>query len=241
MDCRRCGTPLQRPGDYCLVCHTANADRVVVAATRERATLSILDDDGTVLGEPSVTTSPETGEQASAELRNYVGRVADEIQRKRPEAVYVAGDRDVIRELTSRLHYDVYRIPGEDPVEEVRARRNGRPLEVVDRPAAEKIGGSHSTLIGGRDGQRVVREVAAHPHVKKVVPGPIESGGNAGTTSGVRAKATRADGNGNVRVLLRDGSSVQENRVITTAMNRESGERVRADLNEALAEAGLAG
>jgi hypothetical protein len=74
--------------------------------------------------------------------------------------------------------------------------------------------------------------------VKKVIPGPIESGG-ASSPTGVRAKATRADTNGNVRVLIRDGSSVQENRVVTTAGDRELGEHVREDLNEALAEADL--
>jgi hypothetical protein len=42
-----------------------------------------------------------------------------------------------------------------------------------------------------------------------------------------------------VRLLVRDGSSVQENRVVTTAAERELGERVRADLNSALVEAEL--
>jgi len=100
------------------------------------------------------------------------------------------------------------------------------------------LSGSHSTLIGGRSGQRVIQTVAGHPHVKKVIPGPIDAGG-ASSPTGVRAKATRADANGNVRVLIRDGSSVQENRVVTTAGDRELGEHVRADLNEALREAEL--
>ncbi|HET7322793.1 MAG TPA: DUF2103 domain-containing protein, partial [Halococcus sp.] len=77
--------------------------------------------------------------------------------------------------------------------------------------------------------------VADHPHVKKVIPGPIESGGR-GSRTGVRAKATRADANGNIRVLVRDGSSVQEVRVVTTAADRSQGERVREDLNRALTE-----
>jgi hypothetical protein len=51
---------------------------------------------------------------------------------------------------------------------------------------------------------------------------------------------TRADEHGNVRLLLRDGSSVQENRVVTTAGDRDTGERVRDALNEALTEAELA-
>jgi hypothetical protein len=76
--------------------------------------------------------------------------------------------------------------------------------------------------------------------VKKIVPGPIDAGGS-GSRTGVRAKATRADENGNVRLLLRDGSSVQENRVVTTARDRELGEHVRDDINQALGEAGLGG
>jgi hypothetical protein len=74
--------------------------------------------------------------------------------------------------------------------------------------------------------------------VKKIIPGPIDASGT-GSQSGLRAKVTRADTNGNVRLLLRDGSSVQENRIVTTAMDRESGEFVGDDLNDALAEAEL--
>jgi hypothetical protein len=96
------------------------------------------------------------------------------------------------------------------------------------------IGGSHSTLVGGRSGKRVIRTVADHPHVKKVIPGPIDAGGSA--AGGVRAKVTRADENGNLRLLIRDGSSVQTNRVVTTAMDRNRGERVGDDLTDALTE-----
>ncbi|WP_327053145.1 DUF2103 domain-containing protein [Halomicrococcus gelatinilyticus] len=238
MNCRRCGTDLDRPGDYCLACDTANCDAVVVAFDEDRATLTILDEDE-VLGETTVTTIPESGDEVgTVQLRNFAGRVADEIRRKRPETVYAAGDRAALRETRAQLHHQFYRVGDEDPVEEVLARRNDRSLEVVDRDPMEKLGGSHSTLIGDRDGMAAIRTVAQHPHVKKVVPGPISAGGSS-SPSGVRAKATRADGNGNVRLLLRDGSSVQENRVVTTAMDRERGERVREDLNEALAEAGM--
>lgn len=240
MQCRRCGSALERPGDYCLVCHTPNAERVVIDASRTRATVTVLSGDDDIVAEVAHTTIPEDGELRQKELRNFAGRIADEVHRKRPEEVYVAGDRSVVQSVRSQLHEEVFRVEGEDPVAEVRSSEDSSPLEVVDRPALEKIGGAHSTLIGGRDGEAVVREVAAHPHVKKVVPGPIESGGG-GPDGGVQAKATRADGNGNVRVLLRDGSSVQENRIVTTATDRESGERIRADLNEALEAAELGG
>ena len=240
MECGQCATPLDRPGDYCLVCRTANADAVVLDLARDRATITAIDD-GTVVGERTVTTTPETGdagEKAVVELRNFADLIADEVRRKRPEEVYVTGDRAVIQAVRRQLHYEFFRVEGEDPVQRVIERQGEPALEVVDAAPADKLGGSHTTLIGGRDGQRVVQTVAGHPHVKKVIPGPIDAGG-ASSPSGVRAKATRADANGNVRVLIRDGSSVQENRVITTAGDRELGEHVRADLNEALREAGL--
>jgi len=212
----------------------------VLAVGRAETTLTMLDDER-VVGETTVTTTPETeGEALIVELRNYAGKVADEVRRKRPEEVYATGERSVLRSIQGDLHYEFYRIRDEDPVEAVLDRRGNRALEVVDAAPAEKIGGSHSTLIGNRDGMRAIQTVAGHPHVKKVIPGPIDAGGT-GSQSGVRAKATRADENGNVRMLIRDGSSVQENRVVTTAMDRDRGEDVRADLNEALAEAELQG
>jgi len=237
MQCRQCATSLEKPGDYCLVCETANCETVVVEVGERRATLTFLSEDD-VVGETDVTTTPEEGELSGTQRRNFAGRIADEVRRKRPEAVFAAGERDVVRELRSQVRYDVYRVPEEDPVGEVLERRDRRDLEVVEKPLSEKLGGAHSTVIGDREGVRALRTVAAHPHVKKVVPGPIEAGGG-GARGGVRAKVTRADGNGNVRLLIRDGSSVQENRVVTTAMDRETGERVREDLNEALADAEL--
>ncbi|KAB1197111.1 MULTISPECIES: DUF2103 domain-containing protein [Haloferax] len=235
MQCRRCGNPLEKPADYCLTCNTANCDAVVVAFEPDRATLTFLDEDD-VVGETTITTIPEAdGDSKIVQLRNFAGLVADEIRRKRPETVYAAGERDPLRETRAQLHYEFYRVTETDPVGAVIDRRGERALEVVDIPPVEKLGGSHSTLIGGRKGRRAIGVVAGHPHVKKVIPGPIDASGT-GSRTGLRAKVTRADDNGNVRLLLRDGSSVQENRIVTTAMNREMGERVRDDLNEALRE-----
>ncbi len=239
MECRRCASPLDRPGDYCLVCHTANADTVVLDLDRDRATVTILDEDD-VLGETTVTTKPENGdEEEVVELRNFGGKIADEVRRKRPDEVYATGNRDVLRAARAQLHYDFYRINSDDgPVEAVIERRGERALDVVDLAPEEKLGGSHTTLIGGRDGRQAIQTVAGHPHVKKVIPGPIDAGG-VGSQSGLRAKVTRADTNGNVRLLLRDGSSVQENRIVTTARDVDGGELVRDDLNDALDEEGL--
>ncbi|QWC19756.1 DUF2103 domain-containing protein [Halorubrum sp. 2020YC2] len=257
MNCRRCGTPIKKPGDYCLTCNTANADAVVVEFEADRARLTMLDEDE-VVGRTTVTTRPESDEQLTEiQLRNFAGRVADEIRRKRPDTVYAAGKREPLRETRAQVHHEFYRVPdgggrdgggatadgerdeGVSPVVAwVLERRGDRSLAVVETPPREKIGGSHSTLIGDRKGRKAVQTVAEHPHVKKIVPGPIDAGGT-GSRTGLRAKATRAGTNGNVRLLLRDGSSVQENRIVTTAMDRETGERVREDLNEALREAEL--
>ncbi|KYH27471.1 hypothetical protein HAPAU_01390 [Halalkalicoccus paucihalophilus] len=240
MRCRECHSELEKPGDYCLVCRSANADSVVCEIDRDRVTLTMLNGED-VLGETTITTVPESGDPAEVvERRNFAGRVADEIQRKRPQEVYAAGDREVLAEIRAQLHYDFYRVTDadDDPVEAVRGRIGEPALATVDTPPEGKIGGSHSTLIGGRTGMKVIHHVAGHPHVKKVIPGPIDAGGS-GSRSGLRAKATRAGANGNVRLLLRDGSSVQENRVVTTAPDRETGERVRADLNELLDEEGF--
>jgi hypothetical protein len=238
MECRQCASSLERPGDYCLVCETPNADAVVLDLERERTVVTALLDEE-VVAERVVTTRPEGSERwGPTELRNYAGLIGDEVHRKRPKEVYAAGDREVLNAVRAQLHYPLYRVAAEDPVEGALSRRGETPLEVVEKPVTEKLGGSHSTLIGERDGWEVIKTAAAHPHVKKVIPGPIDAGGS-GSRSGVRAKATRADENGNVRLLIRDGSSVQENRVVTTARDRESGEWVREDLNEALREAGL--
>jgi len=238
MQCRQCASPLARPGDYCLVCRTENADTVVLELERDRATVTALLDEE-VVGERTVTTTPEKGGEAGVvELRNFAGLVADEVRRKRPEEVYATGDREVLRAVRAALHYEFYRVEDDDPVRAAVERGGHAGLEVVEASMADILGGSHTTLIGERAGKRAVETVAGHPHVKKVIPGPIDAGGS-GSRGGVRAKATRADANGNVRLLIRDGSSVQENRVVTTAGDRELGEQVRADLNEALAEAEL--
>ncbi len=236
--CAHCGVPLERPGDFCLTCRSANADAVVVAVEAERATVTALLGD-TVVGKFAVATTAEPDpERAGTARRNFAGRIVDEVRRKRPEAVYLAGERPVVRAVRARLRFPCYRVDEADPVAAAVAARGERDLEVVDDAPAEKLGGRHSTLIGGRSGRRAVLAVAGHPHVKAVVPGPIESGG-ASPSTGVRAKVTRADENGNLRLLVRDGSSVQTVRVVTTAMNRALGERVGADLGERLDDAGL--
>ena len=137
MRCRQCGLELDRPGDFCLRCETANADTVVLELTRERATVTALLDDE-VVSAYEVTTTPEDGEFEPVELRNFAGLVADELHRKRPEEVYATGDRDVLGAIREQAHYEFYRIAGDDPVESVVEHRGEPALETVDAAPAEK-------------------------------------------------------------------------------------------------------
>lgn len=239
MLCGTCGASLTRPGDYCLACDSIHTDAVVVELSPERAVVSALGD-GALLGQREIPTVPDEGRAGVIQRRNFYGLVADDVRRKRPEAVYLTGHRDGLRALRRELHYPCYRLDDDHPVETVLARHDEPALEVVDRAPAAKLGGSHTSLVGGQDGRRVVLTVAAHPHVKKVIPGPIDGSGS-GSQTGVRAKATRADEQGNVRLLIREGSSVQTTRIVTTASDRETGERILQDLTRALTEADLAG
>jgi len=237
MECRRCASPLERPGDFCLVCNTANADAVLVELDAETATVvSALD--GNVVSERVIKTEAHDADpEREVSLRNLVGRAVDEIRRKRPEEVYVRGEREPIARLRGELSLPMSRVADEASHEEVFADET-EALDVVNTEPSEKIGGSHTTLIGGRDGTRAITTVAEHGHVKKIIPGPIDASGK-GSRDGFAAKVTRSDSNGNLRLLLRNGSSVQENRIVTTANDRETGERVREELNEALTDAGF--
>ncbi len=124
MECRHCASPLEKPGDYCLVCRERNTAAVVLEAARDRATLTMLAeedeeafarDDDPRLGETTVTTTPEDGENEIVELRNFAGLIADEIRRKRPEEVYAGGTRSVIRAVRGKVHYPFYRVDDDDP------------------------------------------------------------------------------------------------------------------------------
>lgn len=237
MECRRCASPLERPGDFCLVCGTHNADAVLVELEAEEATV-VAAHDGEVVSERVIKTEAHDEDpEREVSLRNLVGRAADEVRRKRPDDVYVRGDREAVARLRGELATPISRVSDDASHDEVFVDET-EALDVVNTDPSEKIGGRHSTLIGGRDGRRTVRHVAEHGHVKKIIPGPIDASGK-GSQDGFAAKATRSDDNGNLRLLLRDGSSVQENRVVTTANDRETGERVRKDLNDVLAEAEL--
>jgi len=93
----------------------------------------------------------------------------------------------------------------------------------------DKMGGIHTTIIGGREGRNILYLVAAYPKVKKIIPGIIQVKGAAGGI--FRAKVLRSDNRGNLRLLFSHGSSVQEIRLVTTGATAEEGEFISNDLN----------
>jgi len=139
MECRQCASSLDRPGDYCLVCRTANADTAVLELDRDRATItSLLDED--VVGARTITTTPEDaddGESNVVELRNFAGLIADEVRRKRPEEVYVTGDRAVVAAVRSQLHYPFYRVDDENP-SNTSSSAGTNPLSKSSRPPSRR-------------------------------------------------------------------------------------------------------
>jgi hypothetical protein len=90
-----------------------------------------------------------------------------------------------------------------------------------------KFGGDHSTVIGGRKGKRILLEISKSERVKRVIPGIIKVGMSPG---GFRAKFLRPDERGNLRLLLREGSTVQEIFIVTKASNKSEGQEIAEEL-----------
>jgi len=100
-----------------------------------------------------------------------------------------------------------------------------------------KLGGTHTTIIGGRAGKKLIRLVSQHPAIKKVIPSVILVKGIAG--GNLSGKVLRSDARGNLRLLLSEGRSFQEIRLVTTVGTAEEGDRIMNELNEILKTAPL--
>jgi hypothetical protein len=99
-----------------------------------------------------------------------------------------------------------------------------------------KIGGSHTTIIGGRHGKKLVRLISQHAEVKKIVPSVITVRGKSNPGGLIIGKVLRPDERGNLRLLISHGTSSQELRIITTVGDVQSGERVMNELNRMIVE-----
>ncbi|WP_230972398.1 DUF2103 domain-containing protein [Archaeoglobus neptunius] len=169
-------------------------------------------------------------------LRNLYEVIAEKIYDRRVEDIYISGSEvELIDEALEFLRPFLYpfSISTTDTFSDEKeffsrlekTLRTKIRLKTVDTAPEDKIHGSHSTIIGGREGLNLILSLAKSPYVKKIVPGVIE--GNATSAGGgVKLKLTRSDDKGNLRALLIDGSSVQQVHVITTASSKEEGETV---------------
>ncbi len=169
-------------------------------------------------------------------VRNLYEVLAEKLYEKRVEEIVISGERaelleeafESLRDFLYPFHIsitDLFETPQEFFKKYEVAVRTRKKLVKVDTRPEDKIQGSHSTIVGGRDGYILILQLAKSPYVKKVVPGVIE--GNATSAGGgVRLKLTRCDERGNLRALLIDGATVQQVHVITTASSREEGEEI---------------
>lgn len=99
-----------------------------------------------------------------------------------------------------------------------------------------KIGGSHTTIIGGRHGKRLIKIISQHPEIKKIVPSVINVKGKSNPGGMIIGKILRPDDRGNLRMLISHGTSSQEIRIITTVGDMNNGERIMQELNTILLE-----
>ncbi len=232
MRCRHCGNELKSKTAFCLYCGGRNAfgsgiyvkdgklHLIFVGYENETLSFKIYDDE--------------------VSLRNLFEVCAEKIHERRVERVLVSGERkEFFAKMLLKYSLSEVEVLVTDDMEfdEFFEKLVGyftrvRKIKKVHERPEEKIGGSHSTIIGGREGYSLVMKLASSPFVKKVVPGVIE---NKGTSQGgVRLKLTRCDEKGNIRALLIHGAAVQQIYVITTASNREEGEVVLRELASSL-------
>ncbi|WP_406659599.1 DUF2103 domain-containing protein [Methanolobus sp. ZRKC3] len=99
-----------------------------------------------------------------------------------------------------------------------------------------KIGGAHTTIIGGRHGKKIINIISQHPEVKKIIPSVITVKGKGNSGGVITGKVQRPDDRGNLRMLLSHGTSSQEIRIVTTVGDVSEGARVMGELNAMLVD-----
>lgn len=240
--CKGCGSEIYISG-YCPFCGYAPLAAAVYLADRLLLTFIFREGADFTMSFKRYA-DPDEPELSGVSERNLFERVAEEIHFRRVSRIFVSAINESGRDYCGRMLRRFALSPFElvltdvfqNPLEFVgKVRTHVRAvdgLERVDAEAEQKIGGAHSTVIGGREGLRLLHALASSPYVKKIVPGVIENAGIAG--GGIRLKLTRCDERGNIRALLIDGASVQQIYVITTAASREQGEEVLRELRSLL-------
>ncbi|MGP8321634.1 MAG: DUF2103 domain-containing protein [Methanosarcinaceae archaeon] len=96
-----------------------------------------------------------------------------------------------------------------------------------------KIGGAHTTIIGGRRGKKLINTILVHSEIKRIVPSVIVVKGNA-AGGAISGKILRSDPRGNLRMIITHGTAVQEIRIITNVGDSNEGKRLMNELNTIL-------
>jgi len=233
MRCKKCGVELPTLAAFCLTCGTVNALGCGVFYANNRIYLFFIAEKGCESYSFDVYD-----DEFEISKRNVFELIALKIHEKRLNEVIVSGvDREALLEAAewiksvsvhnlSVLITDAFNSPEEFRDAIARHLRTKSTLKKVDMKPEDKIGGAHTTIIGGRDGVKLLHRLAACEYVKKIIPGIIEAKGIA-VGGGVRLKLTRSDEKGNIRAILIDGASVQKILIVTTASSAEEGEEVR--------------
>ncbi|MCS3924630.1 DUF2103 domain-containing protein [Methanosalsum natronophilum] len=98
----------------------------------------------------------------------------------------------------------------------------------------KKLGGSHTTIVGDRLGKKVLKTISLNSEIKKIIPSFIKVKGKGVSGGSLNCKIMRADDRGNLRLLISQGTTTQEIRLVTTAGDKKAGERIRNNINQAL-------
>ena len=99
----------------------------------------------------------------------------------------------------------------------------------------EKLHGAHTTVIGERQGKKVLTIIAQHELVKSIIPSVITVKGKSSPGGNLTAKVLpHPDERGNLRLLLSHGTSSQEIRLVTKVGSYEEGEKLMEELNALL-------
>ncbi len=225
---------MEYPTQFCLNCGEINADACFVYFDDELKLFFFR-----VYGQ-SVFVEKYSFSAYPDSLRNSVELIAERIHWRRIKEVIVSGvdfKEQLCAEIIQKYSLSdvkIIRVKGElnEILENIKSNLLlTRKLRKVNLRPEEKIGGSHTTIIGGREGRKLLHKVAKCEYVKKIIPGVIE-GCSTSSGGGVRLKLTRSDEKGNIKAILIDGTSVQKILIITTASCKDEGEFIRKMLSE---------
>ncbi len=232
--CIKCGAELLSPGAYCIYCGYAITHAVLIFQRKDKVNIVCFDSNGDVVGIEHIKSYlhlyHHNDEGYYVSLRNLAYLIFEKVHNKRPKKVYFSlKSCDLEKELEHYMPYELIRLHTESLEESIKTVRRlelrGRGLVTVNIPPMEKLGGKHTTIIGGRRGLELILEIAKIPYVKKIIPGRIHAKGSKGG-GGVRIKVSRVDDYGNIKLILSEGCTNQDIYVVTTASTYDEGLKV---------------